>query len=151
SCGPGSDGRRAGNPPSARHHQETSPLRMGRRYRSTVSRENFRVAFFIMRLGVLDVGSNTVHLLVVDAYPGAHPLPAFSHKRDRRPAAHLLPDNTLSKDGEAVLTEFVLEAMRIAEDKGVEEFLAFATSAVRDAGNGVDVLARVQERTGTQM
>jgi len=29
-----------------------------------------------MRLGVLDVGSNTVHLLVVDAYPGARPLPA---------------------------------------------------------------------------
>ena len=24
-----------------------------------------------MRLGVLDVGSNTVHLLVVDAHPGA--------------------------------------------------------------------------------
>jgi exopolyphosphatase/pppGpp-phosphohydrolase len=27
-----------------------------------------------MRLGVLDVGSNTVHLLVVDAHPGARPL-----------------------------------------------------------------------------
>ena len=33
-----------------------------------------------MRLGVLDVGSNTVHLLVVDAYRGARPMPAFSHK-----------------------------------------------------------------------
>src|SRR5512146_657890 len=151
SCGPGSEGRRAGNPPSARHHHETSPLRMGRRYRSAVSRKDFRVAFLIMRLGVLDVGSNTVHLLVVDAYPGARPLPAFSHKVDMRLAAHLLPDNTLSKDGEALLAEFVLEAMRIAEDKGVEEFLAFATSAVRDAGNGLDVLARVQARTRTQI
>ena len=116
-----------------------------------MSRKDFRVAFLIMRLGVLDVGSNTVHLLVVDAYPGARPLPAFSHKVDMRLAAHLLPDDTLSKDGEALLAEFVLEAMRIAEDKGVEEFLAFATSAVRDAGNGLDVLARVQERTGTQI
>ena len=116
-----------------------------------MSRQNFRVTFLIMRLGVLDVGSNTVHLLVVDAYPGARPLPAFSHKVDMRLAAHLLPDNTLSKAGEALLTEFVLEAMRIAEDKGVEEFLAFATSAVRDAGNGLDVLTRVQERTGTQI
>src|SRR2546430_1211768 len=87
SCGPGSDGLRAGNPPSARHHQETSPLRMGRRYRSTVIREDFRVASLIMRLGVLDVGSNTVHLLVVDAYPGARPLPAFSHKVEMRLAA----------------------------------------------------------------
>jgi len=99
----------------------------------------------------LDVGSNTVHLLVVDAYPGARPLPAFSHKVDMRLAAHLLPDNTLSKAGEEQLAEFVLEAMRIAEDKGVEEFLAFATSAVRDAGNGLEVLARVQEQTGTQI
>ncbi len=104
-----------------------------------------------MRLGVLDVGSNTVHLLVVDAYPGARPLPAFSHKVDMRLAAHLQPDNTLSVAGEALLTEFVVEAMRIAEDKGVEEFLAFATSAVRDAGNGDDVMARVQERTGTHI
>jgi exopolyphosphatase/guanosine-5'-triphosphate,3'-diphosphate pyrophosphatase len=104
-----------------------------------------------MRLGVLDVGSNTVHLLVVDAYPGARPLPAFSHKVDMRLAAHLQPDNTMSQAGEALLTEFVLEAMRIAEDKGVEEFLAFATSAVRDAGNGLDVLARVQEETGANI
>ncbi|NEE40373.1 Ppx/GppA family phosphatase, partial [Streptomyces sp. SID7982] len=37
-----------------------------------------------MRLGVLDVGSNTVHLLVVDAHPGARPLPAHSHKAELR-------------------------------------------------------------------
>ncbi len=114
-------------------------------------REDFRVASLIMRLGVLDVGSNTVHLLVVDAYPGARPLPAFSHKVDLRLAAHLLPDDRLSAAGEEQLAEFVLEAMRIAEDKGVEEFLAFATSAVRDAVNGLEVLARVQAQTGTQI
>ena len=33
-----------------------------------------------MRLGVLDVGSNTVHLLVVDAHRGAHPTPMTSDK-----------------------------------------------------------------------
>jgi exopolyphosphatase/guanosine-5'-triphosphate,3'-diphosphate pyrophosphatase len=41
--------------------------------------------------------------------------------------------------------------MRIAEDKGVEDFLAFATSAVRDAANGDDVLARVEQRTGASI
>src|SRR5215470_5664438 len=104
-----------------------------------------------MRLGVLDVGSNTVHLLVVDAHPGARPLPAFSHKVDLRLAAHLEPGNVLSSLGEEQLAEVVQEAMRIAEDKGVQEFLAFATSAVRDAGNGEDVLARVEEQTGTKI
>ena len=34
-----------------------------------------------MRLGVLDIGSNTGHLLVVDAHGGAAPLPASSHKQ----------------------------------------------------------------------
>ena len=105
----------------------------------------------IMRLGVLDVGSNTVHLLVVDAYPGARPLPAFSHKVELSLAAHLQPDNTLSKFGEERLTAVVAEAMQIAEDKGVEELLAFATSAVRDARNGDDVLTRVERRTGADI
>ena len=106
--------------------------------------------YAVMRLGVLDVGSNTVHMLVVDAYPGARPLPAFSHKTDLSLAAHLERDNTLSRVGEERLTEVVAEALRIAEDKGVEDFLAFATSAVRDAVNGDDVLARIQDQTGAR-
>jgi exopolyphosphatase / guanosine-5'-triphosphate,3'-diphosphate pyrophosphatase len=104
-----------------------------------------------MRLGVLDVGSNTVHMLVVDAHPGARPLPAFSHKVDLSLAAHLEPDDTLSAAGEARLTEVVADSLRIAEDKGVEDFVAFATSAIRDAANGDDVLARVRERTGADI
>ena len=90
-------------------------------------------------------------MLVVDAYPGARPLPAFSHKTDLSLAAHLGQDNTLSTVGEERLTEVVAESLRIAEDKGVEDFIAFATSAVRDAVNGDDVLARIQDRTGTRI
>ena len=101
-----------------------------------------------MRLGVLDVGSNTVHMLVVDAHPGGQPLPAFSHKVELSLAAHLEPDNTLSAAGEKRLTEVVLDALRMAEDTGVEDFLAFATSAVRDARNGDEVLARIRSIYG---
>ena len=42
-----------------------------------------------MRLGVLDIGSNTGHLLVVDAHGGAAPLPAYSYKEPLRLAEHL--------------------------------------------------------------
>ena len=105
-----------------------------------------------MRLGVLDVGSNTVHLLVVDAYPGARPLPAFSHKEELELlAAHLEQDNKLSAAGEERLTSAVSEAMRIAEDKGVTDFIAFATSAIREAVNGDEVLARIREQTGADI
>src|SRR3989440_11887461 len=104
-----------------------------------------------MRLGVLDVGSNTVHLLVVDAYPGARPLPAFSHKTELRLAAQLENGNSLSGPGESRLRGVVEEALGIAEDKGVEEIIAFATSAVREAVNGEQVLARIREQTGAQI
>src|ERR1700730_13799987 len=104
-----------------------------------------------MRLGVLDVGSNTVHMLVVDAYPGARPLPAFSHKTDLSLAAHLERSNRLPGVGEERLAEVVAQALRIAEDKGVEDFLGFATSAVRDAVNGDDVLARIENQTGASI
>ena len=104
-----------------------------------------------MRLGVLDVGSNTVHLLVVDAYQGARPIPAFSHKTELRLAAHLEDGSSLSGPGEASLRALVEEALRIAEDKGVEDIIAFATSAVREAVNGEQVLARIREQTGAQI
>jgi exopolyphosphatase/guanosine-5'-triphosphate,3'-diphosphate pyrophosphatase len=100
-----------------------------------------------MRLGVLDVGSNTVHLLVMDAHQGARPLPAFSHKDELRLAEHLVDGNRLSDEGAARLRGFVHEAMVIAEDKGVEDLVAFATSAVRDAVNGEEVLAQLKAET----
>src|ERR671914_3057191 len=96
-----------------------------------------------MRLGVLDVGSNTVHLLVVDAHRGARPLPAFSHKAELRLSAHLENGDRLTGSGETRLREFVDEALRIAEDKGVEDLVAFATSAVRDAVNGEEIVRRM--------
>jgi exopolyphosphatase/guanosine-5'-triphosphate,3'-diphosphate pyrophosphatase len=103
-----------------------------------------------MRLGVLDVGSNTVHFLVVDAHQGGRPLPVFSHKAELHLGDHLEGDR-LSASITRQLRSFVDEALQIAEDKGVEEMLAFATSAVRDAANGDEVLASVREGTGVEI
>ncbi|MEU6812296.1 Ppx/GppA phosphatase family protein [Streptomyces sp. NPDC046831] len=103
-----------------------------------------------MRLGVLDVGSNTVHLLVVDAHPGARPLPAHSHKVELR-LAQLLEDGAIGRHGVERLVAVVKDALRAAEDKGVEDLLPFATSAVREARNADDVLARVRQETGVEL
>ncbi len=100
-----------------------------------------------MRLGVLDVGSNTVHLLVMDAYQGARPLAAYSHKAELRLADHIADGNRLSTHGAEQLRAVVSESLQIAEDKGVEELLSFATSAIRDAVNGDDVLATIRAET----
>jgi exopolyphosphatase/guanosine-5'-triphosphate,3'-diphosphate pyrophosphatase len=100
-----------------------------------------------MRLGVLDVGSNTVHLLVVDAHRGAAPLPAYSHKTELKLAEHLDKDGKIARSGADELVSFVKEAAELAEDKGCESVLAFATSALREAPNGEKVLDRVRDET----
>ena len=104
-----------------------------------------------MRLGVIDVGSNTIHLLVVDAHVGAHPLPASSHKIELRLSEHVDRDGSIARSGADALVEFTRECLKFAEDQGVEDLLAFATSAIREAPNGEAVLARVLEETGVEL
>ncbi|MGK9146081.1 Ppx/GppA family phosphatase [Plantibacter flavus] len=101
-----------------------------------------------MRLGVLDVGSNTVHLLIVDAHPGARPIPQSSHKSVLRLMRYLTPDGSISDEGVAVILDSIGAAAAIARDSGLDELLSMATSAIREATNGPEVLALIEERTG---
>jgi exopolyphosphatase/guanosine-5'-triphosphate,3'-diphosphate pyrophosphatase len=104
-----------------------------------------------MRLGVLDVGSNTVHLLVVDAHRGAHPTPMHDDRSVLRLSEHVGPDDVLSKAGEKALLRAVQEACAQAEEQRCDELLAMVTSAIREAVNGLEVLDRIRERTGVDL
>lgn len=101
-----------------------------------------------MRLGVLDIGSNTVHLLLVDAHPGARPVPFASHKRNLSLVDHLDEDNRISEPGQRELISFVGEAWDFAARHRAEDLLAFSTSAIRESANGDAVLARITAETG---
>jgi exopolyphosphatase / guanosine-5'-triphosphate,3'-diphosphate pyrophosphatase len=96
-----------------------------------------------VRLGVLDVGSNTVHLLVVDAHRGAPPIPMRSEKTELRLAEHL-EHGHLTNAGTTALIRAVAQARTSAARAGCDELLAFATSALRDATNSAAVLERVR-------
>ncbi|WP_086821987.1 Ppx/GppA phosphatase family protein [Allokutzneria sp. NRRL B-24872] len=104
-----------------------------------------------MRLGVLDVGSNTVHLLVVDAHRGAHPTPMRSEKSVLRLAEQITDGDRLSDEGAELLVDAVANARESAVGFGCAELMAFATSAVREASNSAEVLALVHERTGVEL
>jgi exopolyphosphatase/guanosine-5'-triphosphate,3'-diphosphate pyrophosphatase len=104
-----------------------------------------------MRLGVLDVGSNTVHLLVVEAHRGAHPWPAYSEKSVLRLAERIGPDGRLQVDAADELVTAVASARKAADEHGTQDMLAFATSAVRDASNSGKVLTRVREEAGVDL
>ncbi len=104
-----------------------------------------------MRLGVLDVGSNTVHLLVVDAHHGAHPLPQTSEKSVLRLAEQMDSRGKITRAGADHLIRTVHDAVESAAAMGCEDLMAFATSAVRDASNSVAVLTRVLAETGVEL
>lgn len=104
-----------------------------------------------MRLGVLDVGSNTVHLLVVEAHRGAHPTPKHSEKTVLKLSERITDSGELSTEGADDLVLAVKAAKKSAANHGCEDMMAFATSAVREATNSAEVLARVAEETGVEL
>ncbi|MGH3928771.1 MAG: hypothetical protein ACRDTF_02190 [Pseudonocardiaceae bacterium] len=104
-----------------------------------------------MRLGVLDVGSNTVHLLVMDAHYGAHPMPQSSVKTVLRLAEQIDTRGEITREGSDQLIRTVAEAVDSASVMGCEDLMAFATSAVRDASNATAVLTRVLAETGVDL
>ena len=91
-----------------------------------------------MRVAVLDVGSNSVKLQIVDAYAGAPPLPIFAFRAPVRLAEALDERGAVAQSGFKALVDTVAKAMRVADTHGVGEVIAFATSALRDAPNGDD-------------
>ena len=100
---------------------------------------------------MLDVGSNTVHLLVVDARPGSHPDPVRSHKDELRLAELLRPDGSLGAHGRDLLIRAVKGAQEAAHEEAVDDLVAFATSAVRDATDSAEVLAAVRDQAGVDL
>lgn len=57
----------------------------------------------------------------------------------------------ITKRGAEKLISTIDEFAKIADSSGCEELMAFATSAVRDAGNSDDVLSRVRKETGVEL
>jgi len=105
----------------------------------------------MVRLGVLDVGSNTIHLLIVDAHPGARPIPAATHKSVLRLMRYITTSGAISDEGCDAILDAISSAMRVAEEEGIEELLPFATSAIREATNGPALLTRIREQTGVDL
>lgn len=99
-----------------------------------------------MRLGVLDVGSNTVHLQVVDAHPGARPNPTTNQKVELRLHEYIDKSGFVTKEGIHLLHSAIDAAVAHAHEFKTEEILAFATSAIRDSKNGKEILDELNRK-----
>ncbi|MFI0483004.1 hypothetical protein [Actinomadura sp. 9N215] len=104
-----------------------------------------------MRIGVLDVGSNSAHLMVVDLSVGEPPRPVTAVKRPTRLAEAIDGGGAVGRGAVCRLVGSVGEAACAASAHGVEELIAFATSAVRDATNQDEIVAQVAATTGVRL
>ena len=98
-----------------------------------------------MRLGVLDVGSNTVHLQVVDTSPGARPNPTFNYKEELRLTQYINEDNLVSDEGIEKLRGSIKRAIEQSASVQTQELLPFATSALREASNGEKIISSINK------
>jgi exopolyphosphatase/guanosine-5'-triphosphate,3'-diphosphate pyrophosphatase len=98
-----------------------------------------------VRLGVLDVGSNTVHLQVVDAFSGARPNPNTNLKIDLRLSEYLNSDGLITDEGIERLRIAIGECVTEARKVKSEELLPFATSALREALNGGEIISTLNK------
>lgn len=98
-----------------------------------------------MRLGVLDVGSNTIHLQVVDAHLGGPPIPNSSHKSIIKLTEFLDEAGAITDMGIDKISDAIQKNMANAQHLNIDELLAFATSAIREAVNSDEVIAHVNK------
>lgn len=103
------------------------------------------------RLGVLDIGSNTVHLLVFDTARGRRPVPAASERTVVRLMRYVDETGTITPDGVTALSGAVAAALRCARKEQVDELAVMVTSAVREASNGDEVIAGLRAQIGSDV
>jgi len=100
---------------------------------------------------VLDVGSNTVHLVVVDAQRGGPPTPMSNWKTPMRLVEYLDKKGAINGKGQEKLLNGVALAKEMSEQFRCEAMLPFATSAIRSAENSEKVLDKVEKETGVRL
>jgi exopolyphosphatase/guanosine-5'-triphosphate,3'-diphosphate pyrophosphatase len=104
-----------------------------------------------VRLAVVDIGSNTAHVVVVDGHADGAFRPVASERAVLRLADAAFPSLIVPERDADRLVETVARMQEFATSHGAEALVAFATSAIREATNGMDVLGRVRAETGIQV
>ncbi len=97
-----------------------------------------------MRVAVVDVGTNSTRLLVADVGDDGRLTELERRTRVTRLGDRLGETGVLGDEAMARVLGTVREYQRVIEEQGAERALAVLTSAVRDAANGEDFLARVR-------
>jgi len=99
------------------------------------------------RVAVIDIGSNTLRLVVYDT-PTRLPVPIFNEKANCALASGLQQSGRLNPDGVVKAIRSLTRFVRLSEQMGVERLELVATAAVREASDGLEFVARIEEVLG---
>ena len=101
-----------------------------------------------MRIAAIDIGTNSVHMIVVRVRTDLSFEVIDREKVMVRLGAGGLDGKALTTDAMNAALQALSKFKRLAESHRVDEILAAATSATREARNGGEFLARIERETG---
>src|SRR5215208_3732898 len=104
-----------------------------------------------MRIAAIDIGTNSIHMIVVQVRPDLS-FEVIDREKDMvRLGAGGLDGRSLTPTAVAAALQTMSKFRRIADSHKVDEIVAAATSATREAENGGDFIAEVDRETGIQI
>src|SRR2546430_16450850 len=103
-----------------------------------------------MRIAAVDLGTNSFHLLVVDAGPDGSFVPLVREKEMLRLGDDVAREGRFSRDGSRRALATVRRFRAPADGAGAPPVVARATSALREAGNGRRPVAAPAAQTGIE-
>jgi exopolyphosphatase/guanosine-5'-triphosphate,3'-diphosphate pyrophosphatase len=104
-----------------------------------------------MRIAAIDIGTNSIHMIVVQVRPDLSFEVVDREKEMVRLGAGGLDGRSLTATARAAALHTLGRFKRLAESHKVDEILAAATSATREADNGGDFIADVAQETGIRI
>lgn len=109
----------------------------------------------IRKFAAIDIGSNAIRLLIHNVIEQEDAPPQFRKNAITRVPVRLGEDAfTAGKIGKANIRRMIdaIKAFKlIMKVHGVEKYMACATSAMREAGNGSEIAATIYEKTGIKI
>jgi len=100
-----------------------------------------------MKIAAIDLGSNSIHLVIVEVRPSGGFHVVAGEKEMVRLGAATLARGRLSAAAMARGLEVLTKYKQICASNRVDKILAVATSAIREARNGEDYLMRIGQKT----
>src|SRR5207245_7781558 len=104
-----------------------------------------------MRIAAIDCGTNSIHMIVVRIRPDLSFEVIDREKEMVRLGAGGLDGRSLTPTGVTAALQTLAKFRRLADSHKVDEIVAVATSAIREADNGGDFIAEADTRTGIRI